>query len=56
VVILAVADRQQLVLHLLAGQRIEGAEGLVEQQDARAGHQARAIATRCAMPPESWCG
>ncbi|MNJ12763.1 hypothetical protein D3C77_69590 [compost metagenome] len=34
------ADRQQLFLHLLAGQGIEGAEGFVEQQDARAGHQA----------------
>jgi len=35
----ALADRQQFVLHLLASQRIEGAERFVQQQDARAGHQ-----------------
>ncbi|MNJ71703.1 hypothetical protein D3C77_682750 [compost metagenome] len=34
------ANRQQLVLHLLAGQRIKGAERFIQQQDTRARHQA----------------
>lgn len=33
-------DRQQFVLHVLAGQGVQRAKGLVQQQHARAGHQA----------------
>ncbi|PAV66997.1 hypothetical protein WR25_00473 [Diploscapter pachys] len=35
----AFANRQQFILQLLAVQSVEGAEGFVQQQNARAGHQ-----------------
>jgi hypothetical protein len=47
---------QQVGLHARAGLGVERAEGLVHEQDARRLARARAMATRCFMPPESWCG
>jgi hypothetical protein len=42
----------QLVLQARARERIERAERLVEQQHARRAASARAMPTRCFMPPE----
>jgi len=46
-------DLQQLVLQLCAGQRVQRAEGLVHQQHSSGSMaSARAMPTRCFMPPE----
>jgi hypothetical protein len=49
----ALPQRGELGLHGQARQRIELAERLVEDQQARSLTSARASATRCAMPPDS---
>ena len=44
-------------LQHLAGQLgVQGAGGLVEAEDVRVQGSARAMATRCCCPPESWWG
>ncbi|GJD65285.1 hypothetical protein [Methylobacterium frigidaeris] len=55
---LAGADPLQLVLEPRAGERVEGAERLVEQEHARPVDEAagNGMAARCAVPPESWRG
>ena len=47
---------KQFFLHAPPGQGIERGERLVHQQDFRLHRQARAIATRCFMPPDRVCG
>ena len=47
------ADAGQLGLHVLAGHLVEGAERLVHQQERGWKARARAMATRCCMPPDS---
>ena len=49
-------DLQQLVLQLRAGEGIERAEGLVHQQQLGSIASARAMPTRCFIPPEISCG
>ncbi len=39
-----------------SGERVEGGEGLVHQQQARQAAGSRAMATRIFIPPESVCG
>jgi hypothetical protein len=46
-------DAQQLEVHLLPGQCIEGTERLVHQHQLGSWISERAIAARCCMPPES---
>jgi hypothetical protein len=47
---------QDQVVHHFPRLRVERAERLVHQQHFGRGISARAIATRCCMPPESWFG
>ena len=47
---------EQQVADALAGMTVEVAGGLVGEQDRRLGGEARAMATRCCSPPESWRG
>ncbi len=49
-------QRPDLAAHLDAQLGVEIGERLVEQQHVRPITTARAIATRCSCPPESWCG
>ena len=49
-------DPLQLDLQALPQLQVEGAQGLVEQQHLGQLTSARASATRCCMPPESWFG
>ena len=49
-------DGLELDVEPLAGQGVERAERLVEEQDRRLEGEARAIAARWRIPPESWCG
>ena len=46
----------QLQLQLLAQLGVQRTERLVEQQHLRASTSARASATRCCCPPDSWAG
>ena len=43
----------EIEAHLLARQRIEGAEWLVHHKSGGSCTSARAMATRCFMPPDS---
>jgi hypothetical protein len=47
-------DLQHQLLRLLAGERVQRAEGLVHQQHGRVGRQRAGNAHRCCCPPESW--
>ena len=49
-------QRLQLDPQLAADFRVERAERLVEKQHGGRRTSARASATRCCWPPESWCG
>ena len=49
-------DPQDLGVHPLPGHLVERAERLVHQEDRWPNARARAIATRCCIPPDSWYG
>ena len=49
-------DLEQELLHQHARLEVERGERLVHQDELGLPTSARAIATRCFMPPESWCG
>ena len=49
-------EPQQLLVQAVAGDLVERAERLVHQQQLRARSRARAIETRCCMPPDSCQG
>jgi len=49
-------ERQQQLDDARAGGLVEIAGRLVGEQDLRRAANARAIATRCCSPPDSWLG